>query len=76
MTKVPVGTILAVSVAVGGVAIVGYIAYRIVNVVSKIGTGENVKAVASSAWGMRPKVIFKGLNEPIIDEIEGLGGII
>ena len=76
MDKVPVTTILGAGVAITGVAIVGYIGYRIVKTVSKIGTGENVKAAAGTVWSARPKLIFKGLNEPIIDEIEGLGGIV
>lgn len=76
MDKVPVGAIVGASVAIAGVSIVGYIGYRIITTVSKIGTGENVKSAASSVWNARPKVIFKGLNEPILDEIEIMGGII
>lgn len=65
MKEVPIVPIIGVAVAITGVAVVGYIGYRMVKVVSKVGTGENVKSAGSSIWNARPKVIFKGTDSII-----------
>jgi len=73
MAKVPVVLIVGSAVAITAVAVIGYVGYRMIQTVSKIGTGENVKAAGGAVWDMRPKVIFKGLDN---DEIGMLGGLV
>lgn len=60
---IPAKDIIIGSVVITAVAVVGYIGYRTMTAVSKIGTGENVKAAGSAVWNARPRIIFKGVDD-------------
>ena len=71
MTGVKIG--VGATVVCAGIY-TGYRIYKLIEPVLK--AAGAAQQAAGTVWNARPKVIFKGLKEPIIDEIEILGGIV
>ncbi len=66
-----------IGIALTIIGVGAFVGYKIVKgiggIVSNIGTGKNVTGAAEATWSIRPKIIFKGIDN---DELEILGGLV